>query len=231
MAVAVAIGGFVFWPDARAGEKPAGSWTAEASRAAAAADRQAGGELGPAGEPGAEKPASPAVAPEGGETRRKAGGATSSPTPALPAPKPVLQLVNGAGVALYTLSTAEAASAEARHGFKLQSRPAGYMWPKRVPGSQPVYRLAKVGGGGWVVTPSTKERDSLVASGRFKNEGVLGYVVTRREPGMVLISRYRGPKDWRIAMPAPNGDPDALLAAGYKLDGPVGYAYPFTSNT
>jgi Repeat of unknown function (DUF5648) len=232
--LAAAIGGLAFWPDAQADQKPAGTWAAEPSRAAAAGARAEDGAFEPAGEPGAKKtePSAKAPAPNSGDSRRKTGGdATSTATDAaaLPAPLPLLHLVNRAGVSLYTLSQSEAATAETRHQFKIQSKPVGYMRARNFPGSQPVYRLTKVGGGGWVLTPSSVERNRLVSSGKFKNEGVVGYAAARRAPGTVLLSRYRGPKDWRVVLAAPYGNPQAMLATGYKLDGPVGYVYPTAS--
>lgn len=146
-------------------------------------------------------------------------------------PVPLLHLVNGAGVPLYTLSRSEADAAVARHGFRLLPHRLGYLRQQTFPGSQPVYRLARVGSAGWLLTASNSERDALATSGRFRYEGVVGHAFAQPGDGLALLSRFSGPAGWRVAMEAPYGDPEALLAAGFKRDGPLGYVHPQWNRT
>ncbi len=141
-------------------------------------------------------------------------------------PLPLLQLENGAGTPLWTLSRAEADTAVARHGFRLLPNRLGYLQEAAFTGSQPVYRLTRVGASGWLLTASTAERDSLVASGRFRHEGIVGHAAARPASGLALLSRFSGPAGWRLSMEAPHGNPEELLARGFKRDGPLGYVHP-----
>ena len=141
-------------------------------------------------------------------------------------PVPLLQLVNAAGVPLYTLSRSEADAAVAKHGFQLLPNRLGYLRQAAFAGSQPVYRLTRVGAVGWLLTASATERDSLVASGRFRDEGVVGHAAARPAEGLALLSRFSGAAGWRVALEAPYGNANDLLAAGFKRDGPLGYVHP-----
>ncbi|BCB91300.1 glycoside hydrolase family 99-like domain-containing protein [Phytohabitans suffuscus] len=141
-------------------------------------------------------------------------------------PVPLLQLENGAGTPLWTLSRAEADAAVAQHGFRLLPNRLGYLRQAPFTGSQPVHRLTRVGASGWLLTASTSERDALVTSGRFRYEGVVGHAAARPADGLALLSRFSGPAGWRVSMEAPYGNPDELLGRGFKRDGPLGYVHP-----
>jgi hypothetical protein len=143
-----------------------------------------------------------------------------------PDPVPLLRLLNGAGVSLYTTSRDEATAAVAQHGFTLQPNRLGYMHQSPRNGTKAIFRLARIGASGWLLTPSASERDSLTRSGQFRYEGIVGYVATEPAAGTVLLSRYSGRNGWRVELDDPHGNPQALLNAGFKLDGPLGYVFP-----
>lgn len=216
--LAVAIGGQAILRDAGAGEV-AGNGDAAESRWSQRTDTAAPGARKMAGEAGKARAAT-GQAPDAGRSLEAARAE------ALPDPVPLLRLVNAAGVPLYTLSRSEADLAVARHGFKLQPNRLGYLRKAAFDGAKPIYRLTQVGAAGWLLTASAEERDSLTRSGRFKYEGVLGHAAAQPAEGTVLLSRYSGPEGWRVELPAPHGNPQALLAAGFKLDGPLGYVHP-----
>jgi len=136
-------------------------------------------------------------------------------------PLPLLDLVQGDGTGrLYTLSQEEAATATAQHGMALQPVRTGYVRAYPFPGSQPLHRLRAVVDGARLVTPSESERASLVASGRFAYEGVIGHVYAAAHPGLTQLLRLSKAGEWRLAL-AP--DAPALVAAGYRIDGTAGY--------
>ncbi len=141
-------------------------------------------------------------------------------------PVPLLELTNPQGIHFYTLSRTEADTAVAGHGFRLHPSRVGYARQAGFPGSHPLFRLAKVNGPGWLVTPSVQERDHLTASGQFRYEGVLGYVAASPAPGTAMLSRFSNGVEWRLALEAPHGNANELTAAGYFRDGPVGYVHP-----
>jgi Putative metal-binding motif len=136
-------------------------------------------------------------------------------------PMPLLELVTASGTGrLYTLSQTEAAGAVSQFGMKLQ--PAiGYIRPRPFAGSIELHRLdAK--DGPWLLTASAAERDQLVASGRYVYQGVLGHTYGAAQPGTALLWRFSKPGEWRVAFDSSGPE---LVGAGYKVDGPLGYAY------
>jgi hypothetical protein len=146
---------------------------------------------------------------------------------ATPERLPLLHLENSRGVPLYTLSRAEADNAVAKHGFTLQPHRHGYLWTRDGKGVRPIYRLTKVGGNGWVLVSSPTELRRLVDSKVYRNEGVVGYASKKRRTGTVVLSRYSKPNvGWRVSLPAPYGNPQALINDGYRLDGPLGHVRP-----
>jgi hypothetical protein len=161
------------------------------------------------------------VGPAGASTTQTAAAASPPADPL-----PLLEMTTGAGVHFYTLSRSEADAAVTRYGFRLWPTRTGYLRQASFDGSQPLYRLAKIGSAGWLVTASIGERDQLVASGRFRYEGVLGHAAARAQPATALLSRFSNGNEWRLALEAPYGDPAGLLAAGYRRDGPLGYVHP-----
>ena len=147
---------------------------------------------------------------------------------ATPRRLPLLHLENARGIHLYTLSRAEADNAVARHGFTRRPNRNGDMWThSNFSTAKAVYRLTKIGGNGWVLISSSTELERVLDTKRFKNEGVVGYVSTKKLPGTVRLNRYHKPgADWAVSLEAPHGNPQALTSKGFVLDGPLGYVHP-----
>jgi Putative metal-binding motif len=135
-------------------------------------------------------------------------------------PLPLLELVTASGTGrLYTLSRAEAARAVSEFAMRLQPPAVGYLRPRAFPDSFALYRL-DARDGPWLLTASAAERDSLVASGRFDYQGVLGYSHRAARPGTAQLWRYSKPGEWRVAF---DSRAPELVRAGYHVDGPLGY--------
>ena len=136
-------------------------------------------------------------------------------------PVPLLELVAPSGTGrLYTLSRTEAARAVSEYGMQLQPPRTGYLRAQPFADSVALYRL-NAKDGPWLVTASASERDSLVSSGRFVYEGVLGYTHRTAKPGTARLWRYSKPGEWRVAF---DSSGPTLVKAGYKVDGSLGYA-------
>jgi hypothetical protein len=136
-------------------------------------------------------------------------------------PLPLLELVASSGTGrLYTLSQSEAARAVSDHRMKLQPVRTGYLRARPFAGSLELYRL-KEKNGPWLVTASPSERDSLVSSGRFVLEGVLGYSYAAAQPGTAQLWRYSKVGEWRVAFDSAGPE---LVRAGYRVDGSLGFA-------
>jgi Putative metal-binding motif len=136
-------------------------------------------------------------------------------------PHPLLELVSADGTGrLYTLSRGEAANAVSNHGLQLQPPSVGYLRALPFADALELYRL-KERGGPWLVTASPSERDSLVSSGRFIYEGVIGYSFRAPQPGTAELWRYSKAGEWRVAF---DSSGPQLVRAGYRVDGSLGYA-------
>jgi hypothetical protein len=136
-------------------------------------------------------------------------------------PLPLFELVSPSGTGrLYTLSQDEAAAAVSRHRMRLQPARVGHLRARPFAGSLELYRL-KEKTGPWLVTASPSERDSLVSSGRFVLEGILGYSHGAPQPGAAQLWRYSKAGEWRVAFDAAGPE---LVRAGYRVDGSLGYA-------
>jgi hypothetical protein len=136
-------------------------------------------------------------------------------------PLPLLELLSPSGTGrLYTLSQNEAATAVSQHRMQLQPARIGYLRARPFPDSLELYRL-KERNGPWLVTASPSERDSLVSSGRFVLEGVIGYSYRDPQPGTARLWRYSKAGEWRVAFDSSGPE---LVRAGYNVDGSLGYA-------
>lgn len=122
----------------------------------------------------------------------------------------------------YTLKQTEAEAAVTQRGFIRQGT-AGWLHANLVPDTEPLYRLRDTTQSSYLVTGSVFERDKLVQSGQFINEGVLCYIDTAQKPGTVHLMRFSNHNQWRLA---PESQTAALQAVGYTLDGPVGWVQP-----
>jgi hypothetical protein len=131
-----------------------------------------------------------------------------------------------AGALFYTLSWQEAEAAVKNNGFTMEPNRTGYLRPQPFTGSQPLYRLHPNGRAAYLVTPATSEVSSLVATGNWTLDGIIGYAASTQQPGTVALLRYSSATNWRLALAPPDG-PD-LTQQGYHLDGTVGYVYPLS---
>lgn len=157
--------------------------------------------------------AGPAV---GGDTEAAAAAAKVTD------PVPMVELLAPGGRGrLYTLSTAEAAAAVSTYGFTRQKGQIGYWRTGAFTGSQPVYRLRT--GSAYLLTASVSERDGLVSGGRFVYEGVAGHLWKEQQTGTRRLLRFSRSGEWRVAFESRSQE---LVAAGYRVDGPLGWAYP-----
>ncbi|MGH3548343.1 MAG: hypothetical protein ACRDQU_09580 [Pseudonocardiaceae bacterium] len=161
-------------------------------------------------------------------------GAQSVPAAQAPGARAVsallpLQEFRTAGNAgwFYTLSQSEATSAATQYGFTRQGT-VGQLNPDAGPGTQPLYRLRATASSSYLVTGSTTERDKLVQSGQFVNEGVLGYIDTAQQADTVHLMRFSNHGQWRLA---PESQTAEQQAAGYTIDGPVGWILPESTFT
>jgi hypothetical protein len=147
---------------------------------------------------------------------------------ATPRRLPLLHLENARGIHLYTLSQAEARGAVANHGFTRRPNNNGDMWTHNdFSSAKAVHRLTKIGGNGWVLITNSQELRDVLATNRFRNEGVVGYVSTKKLSGTVRLNRFSKPGgDWAVSLAAPHGNPQALKDRGYVYDGPLGYVHP-----
>jgi hypothetical protein len=135
-------------------------------------------------------------------------------------PVPLVELVAQGGVGrLYTADPREVDSATAA-GLKRQPGQVGFLDRESFTGSTPLFRLKPSSTASkWLFTASTAERDALLAQ-KWVYEGVAGYVATQRSTGFVQLRRFTNGQEWRLALEDRTAD---LIAAGYTLDGPVGY--------
>jgi hypothetical protein len=125
----------------------------------------------------------------------------------------------------YTAFTPEAASAVSTFHFQPTGATFGYLDATQAAGTIPLYRLHDVGTQAYLVTSYVSEKDSLLASGSFTLDGVLGYIAANPVTGTFAIWRVsKGPQPyWRLATTAQE---QTLVSQGWRLDGLVGYMWP-----
>jgi hypothetical protein len=142
--------------------------------------------------------------------------------------RPLLELITSdLRGRLYTLNPAEAEKAVAEHGFKRTDESDGItMFNRKLEGTVPVHRLRlREGHHAYLLASNRNEISRLSdpddADRQFDDEGVVGYVYQRPRPGdtMTLVRYSNNKGDWRVAR-ANRAD---LLAAGFKVDGPLGH--------
>jgi Glycosyltransferase WbsX len=151
--------------------------------------------------------------------------ATANPDPSN-APLPLLELGTPSDAHFYTLSWTEAEAAVTSNGFTMEPNHTGYLRPDPFKGSQALYRLNPNGRTAYLVTPSQSEVNSLLATGNWTLDGIIGYAAKAKQPGTVPLLRYSNSTEWRLALAPPYGQD--LTQQGYTLDGSVGYAYPLS---
>jgi hypothetical protein len=124
-----------------------------------------------------------------------------------------------AGHRFYTLGTAEADTAQRKHGFTPKYDSTGItMFDTKLDGTIPVYRLRQRSGHqSYLLSVSKDEMANL--GDRFEKEGVIGYVYADARAGTMSLVRYSKNSDWRVAR---EGRLD-LISAGYGVDGVMGH--------
>lgn len=147
-------------------------------------------------------------------------GGVAAPAQAAPGNDAVIQEFSTPGDAgwFYTANPSEAASAAAKYKFT-KTADIGRIHSAPVPGGIAVHRLRHNGGGpSYMLSISPSEQHSPA----FTDEGVLGYVDGAQKPGEVRLVRWSNHGKWRVLAEGAAND-KGMKAAGYSLDGPVGW--------
>lgn len=121
----------------------------------------------------------------------------------------------------YTLSANEANSAASRYKFTRVSHSLGYLSSKPFKGSITLYRLRYKPFSSYLITISASERNKLVSSGNFVNEGIMGYA-SKSKTGKTLLWRVANNSRWRVVR---HSEVASLVKQGWHSDGPIGYAW------
>lgn len=127
----------------------------------------------------------------------------------------------------YSLNEEEAAKAESVHHFRPTGEAAGIrMFTKQVPGTVPVHRLKRINVPfhTYIVSSNEQEIEDLTTERRpglkFKDEGVLGFVLVEPGAGTMPLHRYAKDSVWRVAR---DNRVDLLLAGYKKSEGVIGF--------
>lgn len=119
----------------------------------------------------------------------------------------------------YTADQAEMEQAVAKHGMRVTQTPLYSISRTAFPGGKPMWRLRYTVKSSYLVTVSPQERDQLVGSGKFVNDGILGYAAEDGcAAGTTKVWRLSDNGKWRLAVESHmisivNNEP------GWKLDG------------
>jgi len=125
---------------------------------------------------------------------------------------------------LYSAYWPEISGAQTSYGMKMSSqRPIGYVFAGSSADTTPIYRLQQKATGNWLVTTSQSEETSLVKSNTFVLQGTIGNIYTSAQGGAQPLNRYTNGRGWRLAYKSQDA---AMKAAGYTLDGLMGYMLP-----
>ncbi|WP_328855799.1 hypothetical protein OHB01_20050 [Microbispora hainanensis] len=119
----------------------------------------------------------------------------------------------------YTADRQELEQAVSKHGMQVTQTPLYYISRTAFPGGKPMWRLRYTAKSSYLVTTSPQERDQLVGSGKFVNDGILGYAAGDGcAAGTTRVWRLSNNNKWRLAVESHmvsivNNEP------GWKLDG------------
>jgi hypothetical protein len=122
----------------------------------------------------------------------------------------------------YTSNQAEYLNSQ-KLGFKFTGQVPGYVANTAIRGTVPVYRLRAKGGGSYLLSISTAERNKLSSSGQWVYEGVVGRIPVAAAADRVKI--YRVSKNgigWRVLRTTQAA---AYVKAGWHMDGFMGYIW------
>jgi hypothetical protein len=151
-----------------------------------------------------------------------AGSALADPTAVAPPaelkPVPLRQFHNGDNY-LYTAYWPEA-QAVPSYGFTATTqRQIGFVFVNDTADTHPVYRLRQNNTGRYIFSVYQPEIDWMKVNG-FTLEGAIGNIYSSQQYGAEELRRYRKPNGWRLAYADQHA---SLTAAGYQLDGVMGY--------
>jgi hypothetical protein len=119
----------------------------------------------------------------------------------------------------YTASESEKQRAVTQNGWTVTQTPLYHLSPAPFEGGKPLYRLRYLKKASYIVTASAAERDDLVESGDFRNEGVLGYApASPAAGGDVKVFRLSSDGRWRLAVEA-HKDSILVKEPGWRLNG------------
>lgn len=138
-------------------------------------------------------------------------------------PQPLYELVSSDGTGrLYTLNQGEARTAVSKHKMKLEADPVAYLPCREFSESISMHRLKPAKNSDkWLLARGDGKEVAKLEGKGWINEGITGFAY-RDSKGKILLNRYTNGKEWRVA---PASEKKALAKKGYKLDGPLGYAY------
>ena len=141
-------------------------------------------------------------------------------------PVPLFELRTADNGWFWTLSNSEAAAADSQYGMTPVRSKLGYLRRQPFTGSQPIFRMRVKARSAYLLTPSTSERDTLVASGNYLYEGTIGHLFATQATGTAALWRMSNGIEWRVVPDAQRAD---FAARGYRTDGRLGYV-PMTYN-
>ena len=119
----------------------------------------------------------------------------------------------------YTTDPAEDKNATDQYHFT-KTGEIGMLHAGAAPGTVAVHRLrARDGDPSYMLSVSPDE----IADSRFVDDGVLGYIDQDQQPGEVAMLRFSNNGKWRVIANTGEAAVNAVTAAGYNLDGPVGW--------
>ena len=145
-----------------------------------------------------------------------------------PAKVPLYRLVSKKGDHLYTTSTAERDRAIKDDGCRLEGE-IGEIWSTQAPGTEPLYRLFKGGGGHYdhFYTANPTERQQAESKDGYKAEGVTGYIGKMQLPGTEPLYRLYSPRSQNHFYTTSEKEREwAEKTLGMKNEGIVGYIAP-----
>ncbi|GAB2580116.1 glycoside hydrolase family 99-like domain-containing protein [Kribbella endophytica] len=148
----------------------------------------------------------------------------ADPTAQAAAPKatpvPLTELITPAG-RFYSTDPNEVAAATSS-GLTRQPGQIGFLPRRPFTGAVPMYRMKPTASAStWLFTASPTERQTLTNQG-WIDEGIAAYLYPQPGAGLQQLRRFTNGKEWRLALEPKTAE---LIAAGYTLDGPLGYVY------
>jgi hypothetical protein len=148
--------------------------------------------------------------------------------PPAPANVPLYRLVSSGGDHLYTASASERDQAIKADGYRSEGV-LGYVWDKKVPATEPLYRLYKGSKSrhDHFYTANPAERQQAESRDGYKAEGITGYIAKTQLPGTVPLYRLYSERSGEHFYTASEKEREfAEKNDGFKSEGIVGYVAP-----